>query len=230
MFDLWVIIPAAGKSQRFRDAGYETPKSLLRLESPSGAILPMVTHVRLTIDPSFDPRRILVGLPMDYTTEDSMNFIGIEHTLGQADSIYQMIQNLPQEDSVLVLDCDMLLRSPDINRLIEMLGVYDVSIAVAKTFDPNSSRIDQIPYPTRFVEKEPISEYGIVGARAFKNIGLLSKALKRTIERYKALAQEPYLSVAINHYPGTKFAHVVTNFVDLGTPERIKAAGWRIVS
>jgi dTDP-glucose pyrophosphorylase len=243
MSDLWIVIPAAGESRRFKEAGYDTPKPLLVLK-PVVNIVPefqisrkMIEHVVNELPLQLSPHLICAGIPLQYLNQDlldvrtpNIKYIGLEKTTGQAESVLKLTEHLPVEDSVLVLDCDMILRDHDIVRLVEMLSIYDVSIAVTKTFDPNASRVDQIPYPTRFVEKEPISEYGIVGARAFKNIGLLNKALKRTLERCKTVNQEPYLSMAINHYPGVKFAHLITDYVDLGTPERIKEAGWEIIS
>ena len=213
MSKLWVVIPAAGKSQRFIDAGYLTPKPLLRLEAPDGKIGPMIEFIKDTVPKGLEIIEIL----------------HLEKTVGQADTVYQGIKDLPSDDSCLILDCDTLLQTIDIQKLISLLGIYDMSLLVAETFDPNASRVDQIPFPTRFVEKEPISQFGIIGARAFKDIGFLTLALKRTLDRCAIRSTEPYLSTAINHYPGTKFAHLITEYVDLGTPQRIKEAGWEIV-
>lgn len=240
MSDLWIVVPAAGKSRRFQEAGYSTYKPLLMIKNRIGETRTMMSHVLTPVmdylyNPKTDERTpykdVIVGLPSDsHPPCTGLQYYQIEKTAGQADTVYQMIQDLPQEDPILILDCDMVLQTEDISRLVDLIKVYDVAIAVTETFDPNASRVDQIPYPTRFVEKEPISNYGIVGARAFRNIGNLKSALRRTIERYKVLGQEPYLSVAINHYPGTKFAHLITQYEDWGTPERIKESGAEIVS
>jgi len=208
-----VIIPSAGRSQRFIDAGYVVPKSLLQLKAPDGKIGTMVDFVKDSV-----PK----GLEIDVIYH-------LEKTIGQADTVYQSLKDFPVDDSCLILDCDTILKTTDIQKLIDLLEIYDVSLAVAETFDPNASRVDQIPFPTRFVEKENISQYGIIGARAFKNIGLLSIALKRTMDRCAIRSAEPYLSMAINHYPGTKFAHLITQFTDLGTPQRIKESEWEIL-
>jgi len=228
--NIWTVIPAAGESKRFREAGYSMPKPLLRIKSPAGEEAYMVQHVIADL-PSWLRAGVVIALPshLDKPIDLEERTISIPHTIGQADTVYQAIKTLPDNDLVLVLDCDMILKSEDILKLVELLNIYDVTVAVTETFDPNASRVDQVPFPSRFVEKEPISKWGIVGARAFKSAAVLSVALERTFDRCTARHQEPYLSMAMNPYPGSKFAHVITDYIDLGTPERIKEAGWEIL-
>ena len=209
MSKLWVVIPAAGESRRFKEAGYKTPKPLLHLRNNHGNVDTMINFVKDSIP---------MGL-------DVIDVLRLEKTIGQADTVYQTVKNLPFIDSVLILDCDIILRIGDIEHIIEMLNSFDVVMAVTETFDPNASRVNQIPFPTRFVEKETISQYGIISARAFRSCGVLTAALKRLLDECET---EPYLSTAMNYYPGTKFAHLITEYVDLGTPQRIKEAGWEI--
>ena len=248
MSDLWIVIPAAGKSQRFIDAGYSISKPLLNLKAPSGKESWMINHVLDTIPPGYPIITALpTGLKVDTGGLTHMQCIEIvldeveaskekhyiqyiEKTLGQADTVYQTIKHIDPNDSVMIVDVDTILDTKDLQTMIEFLQVYDAVIAVATSFDPNASRVDQIPFPTRFVEKQPISQYAIIGARAFKSIGLLTSALKRVLERYEILGQEPFLSVAINHYPGTKYAHQIMGYTDLGTPQAIVDAGWEILS
>lgn len=229
--NLWIVIPAAGDSRRFRDVGYMTPKPFLELQHQEGGPTEyMIQFVINSVD-VVDPKFLIVirndmNLPMSL---EHHHVLRIRETIGQADTVYRAVKELPPTDPVMIMDCDMVLQADDIDRILELLKSYDSVIAVAKTFDPNASRIDQVPHPTRFVEKEPISEWGIVGVRAFRSAGLLAYALQRTLARYEEIHREPYLSVAINHIPGTKYAHVVKKFLDWGTPERIKESGFKIV-
>ncbi len=231
MSKLWVVIPAAGESRRFKEAGYETPKPFLRIKAKDGYETWMISHVVHSI-PDLDRVSIIAGVSMglrEKLKSDLIDFKSIYSTTGQAHTVLQLLEDLPEEDSVLVLDCDMILEMKDLKKLIEMLSVYDCTIAVTETFDPNSSRVDQIPFPTVFVEKEPISQFGIVGARGFRSILLLKEALEETLKDCKESGKEPYLSMALNHYPGTKFALLIDSYQDWGTPERIKESGAEIV-
>ncbi len=230
MSNLHVVIPAAGKSQRFFNAGYTTPKPLLKIRNNQNDLVgTMLEHVYCTIPSGFVD--ITVGLPDTYSGPELVlvEYRKIESTLGQADTVYQLIKDLPEDDRVLVLDCDVLLHEDDIRGVVGALEVADLSVAVTETFDPNASRVDVIPYPTRFVEKEPISSWGIVSARAFRHAALLKDALETTLEECKKSGEEPYLSMALNHYPGMKYAYKIDRFQDWGTPERLHESGAEIV-
>jgi NDP-sugar pyrophosphorylase family protein len=155
--------------------------------------------------------------------------IHIEKTTGQADTIYQTVKNFMPTTPVIVADCDMILSLEDMVTIRKLLGIYDMVVAVTETFDPNASRVDQVPHPNRFVEKEPISQWGIVGVRAFNKAYLLKDALLTTLNDCKHRGVEPYISMAMNYYPGTRYAYVVRGFQDWGTPERLKESGAEIV-
>lgn len=227
---LHVVIPAAGESRRFLDQGYLTPKPFLQVKVGDDSRM-MVEHVINSLSDIIHHSFITVAVHDEVYRRITpfVNTCIVSKTIGQADTIYQVVKHFSPEDKVLVLDCDMVLATEDLRYLVDLLGVYDVSIAVTETIDPNSSRVDQVPFPTRFVEKEGISQWGIVGARAFKNAGYLTDALKRVIDRSIGRSVEPYLSTAINHYPGEKYAHVIKNYMDWGTPERLLKSGAHIV-
>lgn len=236
MHNLQILIPAAGESKRFKEEGYDSPKALLYLKSSDGVVKDMLTHVIDTLPQEKDslgwPIPITIALSSNqekWVVGNSITIKWIDKTIGQADTILQSIKDLKDEDSILICDCDMLLKKEDLKQLVWLLLGYDVTIAVSETFDPNASRVDQVPFPKMFVEKEPISQYGIIGARAFRSIGKLKQALKKTLEDCEKLNIEPYLSMAINNYVGTKYALLINEFVDLGTPERIRKAGWEII-
>lgn len=222
---LWVVIPAAGKSKRFQDAGYMTPKPLLKVKL-GGKTQTMLEHVVDSIPPYM--KDIVIAVPAGVDHPLNTAYKVIEETVGQADTILQALSDLPAQDRVLILDCDMILHTEDLERMVRLLEVYDATIAVTRTFDPNASRVDTIPFPTKFAEKEPISEWGIVGARAFKSIGDLVTALNYTMVYCDHTGVEPYLSMAINSYPGSKYALEIMDFYDLGTPERLRESGAQI--
>lgn len=224
MSDTWIVIPAAGESRRFKEAGYMDDKPFLTLADQNDFRALMYQHILFSIPHSVPIKRIVVGTRWELYNLAAA--VQIKETKGQADTVYQLVKTLPPDDSVLVLDCDTILKTEDITKLLEFLKVYDMVVAVAETFDPNASRVDQVPFPTRFVEKEPISQWGMISGRGFKSCGDLAYALRQILSD----DDEPYLSTAMNYYPGTKYAHVITEYVDLGTPERIKEAGWKILS
>lgn len=228
--NLYVIILAAGESKRFKEKGYTQCKPLLPI-TYAGATLSMLSWVILTLGEIREPFNLLIAypanLPLPVIELAQSSYVLIRETRGQADSLRQALAYVPENSRVLVLDCDMVLKRSDIQTLLDLLQTSDISIAVTETFDPNASRVDTVPFPTRFVEKEAISQWGIVGARAFKNSTLLIEALDEVLYLGN-LHVEPYLSTAINYYPGTKVAHIVSDYLDWGTPDRLENTGARI--
>ncbi len=226
MYNPYILIPAAGESRRFKEAGHKTPKPFLQIQNRKGKVQSMIEHVLDTVPST----RIYVGVPEQYRYEIQYGGVGIIpifRTLGQADTVWQMVDRLPDKDGPLVvLDCDMILQTSDLKIIMSMLGSYAVTVAVTETFDPNASRVDAVPYPTRFVEKQPISSWGIVGARGFHSVRELETCLRIYVS---AVAKEPYLSEVMNLYPGKAYAHVIDDYEDWGTPERIKESGAKII-
>lgn len=230
MSKTWVVIPAAGESRRFKTEGYRLPKPVL-LISWQGKILSMVEHVIASL-PSGEFEVVVVlprGVDGPRSLQRSASVGHIRLTNGQADTVLQIVRDLPTKDKVLVMDCDMILRSEDIFHVHHSLWAFDLTVAVTKTFDPNASRVDRIPHPELFVEKEPISEWGIVGLRGFRDVGCLTQALETTILTCNRHRTEPYLSMAMNYYPGTRYAHQIFDYQDWGTPERLRQTGAYIV-
>lgn len=234
MAKVWIVILAAGQSKRFKDVGYTTPKPCLMIRSPRNT-RSMLAHVIDSLPMKYwlnSADSIVVGLPVGVDPPHDLatdNIVRIKKTKGQADTLLQIVKTLPETDSVLVMDCDTILNEDDVSTVINLLNVFDVVTAVIDTFDPNMSRVDSVPFPTYFAEKEPISVHGIVGIRGFKSIGALKIALYATLDICRVNEKEPYATTAMNLYKGKKFAHTIHKFVDLGTPERVRNAGWEIL-
>jgi molybdopterin-guanine dinucleotide biosynthesis protein A len=224
---LEIILLAAGNSRRFQLEGYEIPKPFLKVDF-LGKIQPMCYHVIDTIKHIGPIVRLVVKKEdLHYTEYNSyVRAFPIIESQGQADSLLQIVRELKRNCSVLVLDCDMLLRPHDLQYLIDAVSLYEVAVSVARTFDPNASTVDQIPFPTQFREKECASEWGIVGARAFRNSMHLQSALEEYIQFCNSYGEiESFLTPAINYIKGKKYAHVVGDYVDWGTQLDFVKAG-----
>jgi len=229
MSDPIAVILAAGQSRRFVEAGYSLPKPFLTIQDQDGKRGQMVDFVVNSLP---DTMKIFIAIPATYlyAPQRDVQNVHISRTYGQADTAYQVVSHLPKDRRVIVLDCDMVLQPRDVKNIIELTRLFETVTAVTPTFDPNASRVDSVPFPTRWAEKEPISSWGIVGARAFRNAGRLTTALRHVLEMPGAPG-EPYLSTAMNHYLsfGQNFAYEVSQFKDWGTPERIAASGAKII-
>lgn len=193
----------------------------------------MLAHVISRIPREFG---IVVGLRpahLSYLRDFRGEVRRIETTSGQASTVLQMARTINPLDSVTVMDCDTLLEQEDICELGKLVtpGHYDAAVAVGMcTQDTAMSRVDQIPFPTLFVEKRYISQWGMVSARSFARPGELARVLSEIVREHEAAGREPYLSEALNRYPGKKIAHVVTRWTDWGTPEKVRSSGAHVAT
>lgn len=223
-----VLVLGAGESKRFRDKGIRIPKPLLNIDF-LGKTASMLSHVQDGIPESLE---ILTVLAEGYDPPNDIRggVIHIRPTRGQAETVYRVLSIIKEDRPVLVHDCDMLLDALDVGALVDWLEKYAMTVAVTETFDPNASRVDKIPYPDVFVEKQPISKWGIVGARGFASSKEIIQCIEIELRKnINTIDYEPYLSEAMNHIPGMALAHQISDFVDWGTPERIYESGAKIV-
>ena len=232
---LRILIPAAGGSQRFRDAGYATPKPWLRLVS-GGANTSMldligeeISVLQKHLSGSGVDSDVLVGCPLGYVPPFGVP-IQIEKTLGQADTIRQLCAAGKNDTDmqVLVVNSDVVHPAKMLERLVDRLAVFDMSLLVHTSRDPSLSYINMFPQPTAYAEKQVISSYGISGAWGFSSRNNLARIL-HNICSSAAAGREVYLSHVLGEF--TPAAAVLTRrslFVDLGTPAAVADAGFRI--
>lgn len=226
--DPLAIILAAGQSKRFQDRGFKTPKPLLEIDYMDYSAS-MLAHVQRHIPEGMEILTVLRE-GMDPPNDIRGGVIHITETRGQAESLYRVISVMREDRPILVHDCDMLLDVLDIHLLMNKLDHYPITVAVTETFDPNASRVDKIPFPDLFVEKQPISRWGIIGARGFDSHKELTKCIEIELRRnINTVDYEPYLSEAMNHFGGQPYALQITDYVDWGTPERIIESGAIII-
>lgn len=217
---LWLLIPAAGESQRFKDNGHIVRKPFLEVRSAPGRVRSMLAHVL----ESAPWTRTIVALPYGHALPRDVrgcDVLQIVRTASQIDTVRQMLQHVPMNDSVLVMDCDTVMVPEDLAAM--MAYDADVVIAVAESSDPEMSRVDAVPFPSRFEEKPSGLRYGVISARMFKEAGALDNAISQN---------DGSFSNILRYYRetgGTTRAHLVTAWQDWGTPDKLRATGAEII-
>jgi dTDP-glucose pyrophosphorylase len=220
------VILAAGKSQRFRDAGYLQPKPFIKIDY-RGLIQTMLDHVICTI-PLHIP--VSVAIPKGYlahTTKavahHTIGYHEIEKTTGPADTALQMMLHYGSE-AILFMDADVINFTNDLHRLTT---ITSCGVLVSQSSNPSFSYVDRLGAFHRVVEKTKISDWAVRGAYYFPKevmeqfvTGLGSVILRNS---------EPYLSHVFTHMD-TKYS-VKTTYAPLewGTPRDVKLSGAHIV-
>jgi dTDP-glucose pyrophosphorylase len=220
---LHLLIPAAGESQRFKDAGYTTPKGLMQIEW-RGKRATMIEHIvasvgvalHTTVGVKFDDReRFEEALPL-YTVTP------IVDSTGQACTVAMMANAVSPEDELLVVNSD--------NAFDGYAPMYMVirarrahASAAALVFEADHDRygfVDGYPYFSKGAEKNPISPYALAGAFYFRSAKDLVTA---NIRAAPAANGEFYLSGVFEHLHGTKLAVKINRDMlhEWGTPQSL---------
>lgn len=232
----WTLIPAAGQSQRFKDAGFETPKPFLRVKYGGETTTMLERAARGVAIKS----RVCIGVPENLgrssiDTVDMMNR-GVVHdgttvqeTECHADTVRLMLRafKILDSDRVAVADCDAILDQPDAHEVWDYLAVARVAVAVRRCVTTGLSTTDDRPWCSRFYPPghvvSPNALLAVIGLRCFARAGDLRWALGRPGVRS--------MDDAVNALP-PPYAAVLTErpWLDWGTPAALTASGAEIVT
>lgn len=221
-----VIVPAAGKSQRFLDAGIVTPKPLLQLRY-QGNRLTMVEHAVNGV-PDDWPIRVVVKEEHEaefarvLPKNTRLQLFSIEKTMGQADTVVQGLHGLERDQPVLVLNSDGVVHY-DWRALAAQVHPREWGAAaiVMRAIRRSYSYVVGFPTFRSAVEKPdslPTMPMALVGAYYFPRADTLEAAAWDDQVKQE---REFYMSHLLTEVPGDKLAVAIPPecYVDFGTPE-----------
>lgn len=241
---LHLLIPAAGDSRRFAEAGYTKPKGLLMMKW-RGKRRTMIEHVVEGVSYSIPP---VIGckpedmdafrraLPKEYV------LVPIKNSIGQADTVCRLAcsSGIDDQDSLLVVNSDNAfcigrkkLANLVIHSYLEPQNEQqtgDVGAVVFKATAERYGYINSFPQFTYGVEKKSISNYALAGAFFFRRKRILMDAWhdwyrsnREAAEASLTTIAEPYLSSLFARMPVTKYAIEIerAQLHEWGTPQTI---------
>lgn len=173
---------------------------------------------------------LVVGCPPGYIAPSGAA-VPIEETRGQADTIYQLCRYGRTNDDgpVLVINSDVLVSHLDMLALLSHTSLHAMVTLVHESTNPALSYINKYPQPTKYAEKQIVSKYGMTGVWAFASRGQLMRVLGEYLLSKESHGREPYLSHVLHEfYPAYAVLRDRSTFIDLGTPEAVVAAGYKI--
>lgn len=231
-----ILIPAAGDSVRFKEAGWSTPKPLLMIDHPEIGRAHMLSHVLAATrrgHAELHDAPAVVALPAGCGGKWSAPrtiCMELQRTRGQADTLMQMICATPLSSGtgIIVVNCD-IVHTAGIDSVVRaLLRGYSMSFLVHQSASLAMSYIDRYPVPNHFAEKERISSWAMSGVWGFSSPSELLRALESVVADPN---REPYLSHAMNLMRGSRIAIEcgLHTQIDLGTPEAVREAGARII-
>ena len=234
-----LVIPMAGKSKRFYDSGYNSPKSLIEIlgDHILSHILKNFNFISdVLIIVSVDDLKRYSLDKLDYVADNRIKVVGIEnHTKGPSYSILMAESYIKQELPVLVHYCDVFANW-NVEETLSTLQLSDAIFLSFKGFHPSrvngttyayaklqpgqQSRIEDIREKISFTEdfeKEDAST-GIYG---FKSGELLLHAIEIQLNEANQVNGEFYTSLTLGTLVRNGF-EVLVQEVDVfhawGTP------------
>lgn len=206
---LKIIIPIAGSSSLFINAGYAYPKPLIEING-----VPMIQRVIEDAGAISDPYQFIFII----REEDAMKF-HLDNTLrllaptsevikikketkGGLCSVLMAIDRIDKEDSIVILNGDQIL---DVD-YDDVLNHWkrenaDAGIITFKSVHPRWSyaRIENNQV-VQTAEKNPISNSAIVGYYYFSHAGTFFEAAFQVIKNHVHLEGKYYISPVLNEY------------------------------
>lgn len=236
---LHVIMPMAGEGSRFLKAGWITPKPLIELNGQ-----PLFKHA---ISSVFAP-----DIPMKYSfivrqehiekyaiDKGIMSFLPsanifsvLKTTCGAVETCLMAEKAIDDEDSIIVMDCDLEFRSRKFLEIIREILAQPVDKAEGgalvsfNSSEPKYSyaAIDDDGLVTRTAEKEVISNHALCGAYFFSTGWRFKQIAHQLLNEPDFKKPEYYVSLLYNYMlqNGEK-VHMATmeEYYSYGTPEEL---------
>jgi NDP-sugar pyrophosphorylase family protein len=233
-----VIIPMAGSSSRFFEAGYKVSKALLPVGNRK-----MIEHVVNMFDPNKCKYHIVINTQQ---LDDHPNLINdlkkiatnievvvIEkHDLGPVYSALQ-VKGIEDNEETIVSYCDFIVHW---NYPLFLRQVYgkDGCVVSFKGFHPASFGTTFYAYmkvkdnqmlelrEKKSFTKSRIDEHASTGIYYFKNYSIFNKYANKLLEEESTLLPEAYVSLLFNNMVDDGLSvvvHEVNKFICLGTPD-----------
>ena len=227
-----IVVPAAGNSVRFKDAGIEIPKPLIELVRPGRGRGTMLEHALQPWMGTKDGVKITVGCQYG---EDAKEFqarlprwidvCGMKPTKGQASTVFNVASTFEGGTPLLVINSDVGIDYP-LDIFATQCQAFHAGALVFPSCDERYSFIDEYPLFDKPVEKRNISGLAMSGATYFASTNLFLDSFKRHEESNTRHNGELYLSETLGFCPGRKLAVAAqaNQLHQWGTPSEVRDA------
>lgn len=236
MKTLQILMPMGGLGQRFRDAGYDTPKPLIEVDGVA-----MFQKALAAYDDYPGEKRHLFVIRKDtddeYGLADKIRTLLpdaeiniLDHNTEGAVETCLIAENLiDPELPLVIMDCDITFNAPnyfDMMRDAVETDRYDGLLLSFDSSDPRYSfaETDSQGMVMRTAEKVAISSNALMGAYFFTKAGTFLDAAHELMERQLGdTMKEYYVSLIYNILIDSKkrIGLAKGNFTSFGTPEEL---------
>lgn len=240
MRTLHVIMPMAGEGSRFLKEGWTTPKPLIKLNEKE-LFIRAINSVLIEGVPmkySFIVRQEHIDkYQIDKKIKDILPEAHIfsvkKTTRGAVETCLMARQAISEDDSIIVMDCDLEFKSKAYTDYIKQIlskPVKDVNGGMLVSFDSNLPKYSYAEINSDFdvirtAEKEVISRHALCGAYFFSKASSFLKAADEMLSDIYFNKPEFYVSLLFNtllrNGETVKLAKA-EEYYSYGTPEELK--------
>ena len=226
-----IVIPMAGRGQRWKDAGYIFPKPLIEIKNKS-----MIQLVLENINLNGNYIFICLKEHIEKFSLDSVlknlkpdcKIITIDEiTDGAASTILKSKEFINKDEPLIIANCDQLINWSS-SRFIDFINKKDpdgVLVTYTSTHPRNSFvKTDDENTIIEIAEKKPISNIANAGVFYYKSGLEMVNAIEKMIEKNIRTNNEFFLSTAFNEFVLKKqkiLSYHVEEVKSMGTPEEL---------
>ena len=240
MRPLHIIMPMAGEGSRFLKEGWTTPKPLIKLK---GVPLFIRAIGSVVVDGAPIKYSFIVRKEHIYTYHidqqikailpDANVFYVEKTTRGAVETCLIAETTIADEDSIVVMDCDLEFRSKGyiqgIKHILEQ-PIENVNGGMLVSFESTEPRysyaeVNDNMIVKRTAEKEVISNHALCGAYFFSSANGFLKAAHRLLNEPVFTKPEYYVSLLYNYLLADgEIVRLATmeEYYSYGTPEELK--------
>lgn len=230
---LTLLVPMAGRGQRFVQAGYKVPKPFIPVNGR-----PMIQWV-LRNCPIAD--RVRLGIFHDHqgfatafinsrpTDQPAPEILALEHiTSGAASTVLCLLEGIPDSAELLVANCDQYLDwAPEHFLKYARSRRADGAIAIFRASDPKWSFVDMDENGriSRVMEKQVISTDATCGVYYWRTAGACRDSIAQMMGKGYRTNNEFYLAPSYNEIieqGGKVVGYPVPRMFGMGTPEDLR--------
>lgn len=229
-----VVVPMAGKGQRFLDKGISTPKPLLKIDTE-----PFISHVIDSV--SFEKANFYFLIREQHLKENNFDeifqrkkinykIISIDkETEGAACTVLLGVKEMNSDLPLIVKDCDQVMNWSQKNFLEfvsrkENDGVL-VTVPTKNAGFSYVELLDDMSTVSRTKEKEVVSSFGNTGCYYFKKTAEYEYYANLMIKKNIRVKNEFYVSQVYNEYilDGKKIIHYpIVEIFSINTPAELE--------
>lgn len=231
-----VIITMAGRGSRFTKAGYQQPKHEIMAGERS-----LFAWSMRSLEQFYDEHFIFIVRNGSYSEAhliEEIQTLGIqsyfimelaEMTRGQADTVMQVVDILPEDEDILIYNIDTTIKPEYLSKEMIVQGDGSVPLFQAEGTHWSFAKLDESSNKiTEMAEKRPISSWGSVGLYYFRRWKDFSEAFERMsdclLEEYGEIYIAPLYNDLIKQ--GKQIYPIFLpkdSFSALGTPKELQA-------